>query len=89
MSDDATPERGFIAEFPLATSFLTILPVIDRSPASEETVAASFAWFPIVGFLIGVALVGEDWLLAFFFAAFLFVAFFFVASGCVEPGISP
>src|SRR5580704_3530635 len=68
MSDDATPERGFIAEFPLAISFLTILPVIDRRPASEETVGASFAWFPIVGFLIGVALVGEDWLLAFFFA---------------------
>src|SRR5580700_9374580 len=68
MSDDATPERGFIAEFPLAISFLTILPVIDRRPASEETVAASFAWFPIVGLLIGVALVGEDWLLAFFFA---------------------
>jgi adenosylcobinamide-GDP ribazoletransferase len=68
MSDDATPDRGFIAEFPLAISFLTILPVIDRRPASEETVAASFAWFPIVGLLIGVALVGEDWLLAFFFA---------------------
>jgi adenosylcobinamide-GDP ribazoletransferase len=68
MSDDATPERGLIAELPLAISFLTILPVIDRNPASEETVAASFAWFPIVGFLIGVALVGEDWLLAFFFA---------------------
>jgi adenosylcobinamide-GDP ribazoletransferase len=71
MSDDANaPPRkgGFLAELPLALSFLTILPVIDRRPASDETVAASFAWFPIVGFLIGVALVGEDWLLAFFFA---------------------
>jgi len=70
MSDDATPatNRGFIAELPLAISFLTILPVIDRRPASDEAVAASFAWFPIVGFLIGVAFVGEDWLLAFFFA---------------------
>ena len=65
---DATPKRGFIAELPLAISFLTILPVIDRRPASDDAVAASFAWFPIVGFLIGVALVGEDWLLAFFFA---------------------
>jgi adenosylcobinamide-GDP ribazoletransferase len=70
MSDDATParKRGFIAELPLAISFLTILPVIDRRPASDEAVAASFAWFPTVGFLLGVALVGEDWLLAFFFA---------------------
>ena len=42
--------------------------MIDQRPASDETVAASFAWFPIVGFLIGVALVGEDWLLAHFFA---------------------
>jgi adenosylcobinamide-GDP ribazoletransferase len=71
MSDDANAppsEGGFLAELPLAISFLTILPVIDRRPASDEAVAASFAWFPIVGFLIGVALVGEDWLLAFFFA---------------------
>jgi adenosylcobinamide-GDP ribazoletransferase len=71
MSDDAiapATKSGFFAELPLAISFLTILPVIDQRPASEETVAASFAWFPIVGFLIGVALVGEDWLLAHVFA---------------------
>ena len=42
--------------------------MIDQRPASDETVAASFAWFPIVGFLIGLALVGEDWILAHFFA---------------------
>ena len=71
MSDDAIappPKSGFLTELSLAISFLTILPVIDQRPASEETVAASFAWFPIVGFLIGVALVGEDWLLAHVFA---------------------
>jgi adenosylcobinamide-GDP ribazoletransferase len=68
MTDDATPASGFLAELPLAISFLTILPVIDRRPASDETVAASFAWFPIVGFLLGAALVGEDWLLAHVFA---------------------
>ena len=68
MSDDATPARGFLRELPLAISFLTILPVIDQRPASEETVAASFAWFPVVGCLLGAALVGEDWLLAHFFA---------------------
>ncbi len=73
MSDDAIAppvktKSGFFTELPLAISFLTILPVIDQRPASEETVAASFAWFPIVGFLIGVALAGEDWLLAHVFA---------------------
>jgi adenosylcobinamide-GDP ribazoletransferase len=68
MSDDATTGAGFWTELPLAISFLTILPVIDQRPASEETVAASFAWFPIVGCLIGLALAGEDWLLAHFFA---------------------
>ena len=71
MSEEAiapAAKRGFLAELPLAISFLTILPVIDQRPASEETVAASFAWFPIVGFLLGLALVGEDWLLAHIFA---------------------
>jgi len=68
MSDDAIPAGGFWTELPLAISFLTILPVIDQRPASDETVAASFAWFPIVGCLIGLALAGEDWLLAHFFA---------------------
>jgi adenosylcobinamide-GDP ribazoletransferase len=71
MSDTAsTPPRkdGFFTELLLAISFLTILPVIDQRPMSEDTVAASFAWFPIVGLLIGLALVGEDWLLAHVFA---------------------
>jgi adenosylcobinamide-GDP ribazoletransferase len=68
MSEDATPERGFFAELSLAFSFLTILPMIDRRPASGETVAASFAWFPMVGFFLGAALAGEDWILAHVFA---------------------
>ena len=68
MSDDATRASDILTELPLAISFLTILPVIDQRPASDDTVAASFAWFPIVGFLIGLALAGEDWLLAHFFA---------------------
>jgi adenosylcobinamide-GDP ribazoletransferase len=68
VSDDATPATGFFTELQLAFSFLTILPVIDTQPASEDTVAASFQWFPIVGFTLGAALVGEDWLLAHVFA---------------------
>ena len=68
MSDDAAPASGLFAELQLAFSFLTILPVIDTRPASEDTVAASFRWFPLVGFILGAALVGEDWLLAHVFA---------------------
>ncbi len=69
MSDDASaPGGGFLTELRLAVSFLTILPVIDQRRASEETVAASFAWFPIVGFAVGAMLCVEDWLLAHVFA---------------------
>lgn len=65
---DAMPASGFFTELRLAVSFLTILPVIDQRRASEDTVAASFAWFPIVGFVLGAALTAEDWLLAHVFA---------------------
>jgi adenosylcobinamide-GDP ribazoletransferase len=71
MSDDASApatNSGFLTELRLALSFLTILPVIDRRPASEETTAASFAWFPIIGCALGTALVAEDWILARVFA---------------------
>ena len=91
MSDDATAppaKSGFLTELRLAVSFLTILPVIDHSRASEETVAASFAWFPIVGFLLGVALCGEDWILAHLFAqvirSVLIVASLTIVTGAVH-----
>ena len=58
--DHARDVTGFIAELRLAFSFLTILPVLDSRPASEEMVGRSFAWFPIVGFVLGLALCGED-----------------------------
>ena len=91
MSDDAiapSTKSGFLAELRLALSFLTILPVIDQRPASEETVAASFVWFPVVGFLIGVTLVGEDWILAHVFAqvirSVLIVASLTIVTGAVH-----
>jgi adenosylcobinamide-GDP ribazoletransferase len=71
MSDDASApatKTGLLTELRLAVSFLTIIPVIDRRRASDDTVAASFEWFPIVGFLLGLALAAEDWLLAHVFA---------------------
>ncbi|MGH7925683.1 MAG: adenosylcobinamide-GDP ribazoletransferase [Candidatus Binatus sp.] len=67
--EDAPPTKGgFLTELRLAFSFLTIIPVIDRRRASEEAVAASFAWFPIVGLALGGALAAEDWILAYVFA---------------------
>jgi adenosylcobinamide-GDP ribazoletransferase len=71
MSDEAgAPETrsGFLTELRLAVSFLTIIPVIDQRRASENAVAASFAWFPLVGFALGAALCVEDWILAHVFA---------------------
>lgn len=72
MSENATvsaPENGgFLTELRLAVSFLTIIPVIDQRRASKDAVAASFAWFPVVGCFIGVALAAEDWLLSYFVA---------------------
>jgi len=71
MSNEANApaaNSGFLTELRLAVSFLTILPVIDRRRASDDAVAASLAWFPIVGFALGAALAAEDWLLAHVFA---------------------
>jgi adenosylcobinamide-GDP ribazoletransferase len=91
MSGDASAPAstsGFLTQLRLAVSFLTILPVIDRRPASDDAVAASLAWFPIVGFVIGAALVTEDWILAHVFAqvirSVLIVASLTVVTGAVH-----
>jgi adenosylcobinamide-GDP ribazoletransferase len=61
---DVPGARGLATELRLAASFLTILPVGGAHDAAPEAVAASFAWFPLVGFLIGAALCIEDYALA-------------------------
>ncbi len=48
----------------LAAAFLTILPVAPSAQADSADVAASFGWFPFVGFLIGAALCVIDRALA-------------------------
>ena len=56
----AEPSRGGIfLQLRLALSFLTILPMRIDS-ASEADVAASMAWFPSVGLLMGIAFALED-----------------------------
>src|SRR5208282_4108465 len=67
---------------------LTIFPVIDQRRASEDTVAASFAWFPIIGFGLGAMLCAEDWLLAHVFAqvirSVLIIASLTIVTGAVH-----
>jgi adenosylcobinamide-GDP ribazoletransferase len=85
---EAAPSSGFLAELQLAFSFLTILPVIDRRRAADTTVAASFAWFPLVGLIIGASLCGLDWILAFFLGqvmrSVIVVLFLTIITGAVH-----
>ncbi len=54
----------WVLQIRLAASFLTILPVGPTIAASPAEVAASFGWFPLVGFGIGLVLCAIDWMLA-------------------------
>ncbi len=55
---------GILLQLRLATSFLTILPVAIDS-ANESDVAASMAWFPLIGVAMGIVFALEDYALAF------------------------
>ncbi|MGH7947783.1 MAG: adenosylcobinamide-GDP ribazoletransferase [Candidatus Binataceae bacterium] len=57
---DERPRAGFVAEARLAIGFLTILPLMPAGRATDDSVARSFAWFPLVGFAIGALLCVED-----------------------------
>jgi adenosylcobinamide-GDP ribazoletransferase len=63
-SSSATARGGIFAQLRLAISFLTIVPVRIDS-ASDADVAASIAWFPLVGLLMGIAYALEDRALSF------------------------
>jgi len=56
---------SIITEVRLAASFLTILPVGIHS-ANIGDVAASYGWFPLIGFMLGGVLASADYLLAAF-----------------------
>jgi adenosylcobinamide-GDP ribazoletransferase len=55
-----------LTQIRLAATFLTILP-LGATQAAASDVAASFSWFPLIGFAVGAGLALEDWLLAYFF----------------------
>jgi len=62
------PGNGdFFSELRLAACFLTILPLGPRTSADDEAIAASFRWFPLVGFALGLVLALEDYALGFLF----------------------
>lgn len=55
-------QAGIVSQLRLAASFLTILP-INPDQTDNAIVAASFRWFPLVGFVIGAIVAVEDWML--------------------------
>ncbi len=63
-SESKSGSRGsLLVSIRLAASFLTLLPVAPTARASPREVAASFGWFPLIGFAIGGLLAIEDRLL--------------------------
>ncbi|MEA2648700.1 MAG: adenosylcobinamide-GDP ribazoletransferase [Candidatus Binataceae bacterium] len=66
-SDHGFDLARWLSQIRLATSFLTILPVGAAIAASPAEVAASFGWFPLLGFGIGLVLCAIDWALAAIF----------------------
>jgi adenosylcobinamide-GDP ribazoletransferase len=54
---------GRVAEIRLAAGFLTILPVLPYGDVAADALAASFGWFPLVGFALGAVLVAGNLLL--------------------------
>jgi adenosylcobinamide-GDP ribazoletransferase len=79
---------GALAQIRLAAGFLTILPVLPRAAAAPGTVAASFGWFPLVGFALGAMLAAGNLVLTPLFgdaiAAVLLVLTLTVLTGAVH-----
>src|SRR5690348_7789148 len=56
---------GLFEQIRLAAGFLTILPLMPSTPAAEAQVAASYAWFPLIGLAMGASFALEDYALSF------------------------
>jgi adenosylcobinamide-GDP ribazoletransferase len=79
---------GKLTEIRLAAGFLTILPVLPRAAVAPEILAASFGWFPLVGFVLGALLAAGNLVLTPLFgdalAAVLLVLTLTVLTGAVH-----
>jgi adenosylcobinamide-GDP ribazoletransferase len=91
-NDTQVPPRvargGKLTEIRLAAGFLTILPLLPRAAVAPETLAASFGWFPLVGFALGALLAAGNLVLTPLFgdalAAVLLVLTLTVLTGAVH-----
>ena len=61
---------GIVSQLRLAANFLTIVP-LGPGRTDNAVVAASFRWFPLVGFVLGAIFAAEDSLLLTVFPAML------------------
>ncbi len=57
-----------------ALSFLTIFPARRPADVTQQIISNSRAWFPLVGLLLGLVLVGLEWVLGFVFPIYLTAA---------------
>ena len=63
-----------LASLLAALSFLTIFPARRAADVTQQAISNSRGWFPLVGLLIGLVLVGLDWALAYALPAYLTAA---------------
>ncbi len=85
---DGAARAGKLTEIRLAAGFLTILPVLPSAEVAPQVLAASFGWFPLVGFALGAVLAAENLLLTPLFgdalAAALLTLTLIVLTGAVH-----
>jgi adenosylcobinamide-GDP ribazoletransferase len=79
--------RAALWQVRLAASFLTIIPLAGGPARPPTEVAASLRWFPLIGYLIGTALVLEDRLLAVFTGGAIRAALIVITLEIVSGGM--
>lgn len=63
-----------MAAFFAALSFLTVFPARRPADVTQQIISNSRAWFPLVGLLLGLILLGLEWALSFVFPFYLTAA---------------
>ena len=87
----APPERplglALLDQLRLAISFLTIIPVLGCDSSGSEDLAASFGWFPLVGFVLGAILAFADFCLRRYVRPAARAALIVIALAVVTGGV--
>ena len=63
-----------MSAFLAALSFLTICPSRRPADVTAQVISSSRSWFPVVGLLLGIVVVGLEWALSFVFPIYLTAA---------------